>query len=105
MSQPILHIFEQAIPHDNAFLVGNRAGLEKLAELIHRALDGSPAGGLFTTNDEENYCPIVTLMPDDLIDQIPLPYSMEGFGSGQKKLIPDIVSREEYRRIRDEVLR
>lgn len=61
----LLHVHAQEFWHDNAYLIGNRAGLEKLRRAIDEALtDGTDFRDL-TTADGEGYKLVVMMDNSD----------------------------------------
>lgn len=71
-----LHIFAQHSWHDEARIIGTRAGLEYLAAAVAKALkyrEGTSA--TVFTNDGEGYNVEVACV-DDVGDDVPTPYTM-----------------------------
>ena len=74
---PILHIYEQPSNHMDAFIFGNRLGLQELRDAIDRALskeiDETPAE-VFQSDGEFYYC-FVRLASSNWMRLAPNPYS------------------------------
>lgn len=74
-----LHIYAQAIWHDEAYIAGTREYLEMLRMTIDRALaDGSGHGQMQAfTSDGEGYTMHVVLTTEEQADAMPVPYTDE----------------------------
>lgn len=91
-----LHVYSPLIWHDDAFILGNRKGLEALRDRIDRALEhgaSMDATGGFFQNDGEGYTVSVLRIDDDLIDRIPCSYTDD--------CARDDGSHEVWREVRD----
>lgn len=79
MSAESLHLYAQLHWHDEAYIVGNRAGLEALRDAIARALneqDGRAQADVFT-NDGEGYMAMVACVSDETMGRMRVPYTDE----------------------------
>lgn len=76
-SDPIVHIFGQFSWHDNACIVGTRAGLEKLRNAIDQALSNNrpECTGTVFADDGEGYN--IIIKPEKEWSDIPTPYTWE----------------------------
>lgn len=76
-SAAILHIHSQEMPHDEVLIVGNRAGLQALANAVAEALqpeDEATAEGYVFAGDGEGYRVVVHLGRGQDIQESPPPY-------------------------------
>lgn len=72
---PLCHLYGQGMWHDNAYIVANRIGLEKLREAIDMALNNGEFRMSSSTSDDEGYSLFVSCVPDNFDwDSIELPY-------------------------------
>lgn len=72
---PQVHLYGQPSWHEDAFVVGNRAGLEMLRRAIDDALrTGAQEAEVFAT-DGEGYGIKVVELADAILDEMPLPYT------------------------------
>lgn len=72
----LLHIFAQPNNHDEAFIVGNRLGLERLRDALNAALEqrGAHSADVFT-NDGEGYSAVVVFGEIEQMNALTLPYT------------------------------
>lgn len=65
MNDPTLHIYQPASHHDDAYIFGNREGLEALKRQIEAALAGQPTDEeVFFQADGEGYSVVVRSASD-----------------------------------------
>lgn len=73
-----LHLFGQIIWHDDAYIVGDRAGIEMLRDALTAALDDpqgvSMCADVFT-NDGEGYGVSIHVLPAGEMDRLAVPYT------------------------------
>ena len=69
----LLHILAQACEHDEAIIVGNRAGLSKLLDAIVSAMNGTPAAADVFCDDGEGYKALVVCRDD--LEDVPFGYA------------------------------
>ncbi|RJX18213.1 MAG: hypothetical protein C4570_07170 [Ammonifex sp.] len=62
----ILHVHAQLVPHDEAFIVGNREGLLALRKAIDAALEGGRGEAEAFVSDGEGFSAYVILQEGDL---------------------------------------
>lgn len=89
----LLHIYAQDSWHQPATIVGNRAALEHLVSVLHRALEMMPAQELsFDTfvNDGESYeCRVICVEHPDTWAQIATPYTdPDAQGTNEGRVYP-----------------
>lgn len=77
----LLHIYAQDSWHQEATIVGNRAALERLVAVLHRALEMDAGIELSTevfANDGEGYeCRVIRLENETQWDELATPYTDE----------------------------
>ena len=82
---PVLHIYPTKWPHEELVIVGNKAGLARLAQAVSfQEVQGADCA------DGEYYDIIVIETSKEVLDQLPLPYTDEAFG----QLLPDSEQRQ-----------
>lgn len=90
-----LHIYGQKDWHDEAIIVGNRQGLEKLKQLIELALEKGDGTHHFWSNDLESYDVYVSCQDDETIETLTVPYSEASFASKSNAVEPfDVVAEK-----------
>ncbi len=90
---PQVHIYGQPSWHDNAHVIGNRAGLEALRDAINDALrTGAQQAEVYAT-DGEGYGIKVVELADAILDEMPLPYTDPEAREMVTKPWPDVVRR------------
>lgn len=75
---PTVHVYPAESQHGEAYIVGNRAGLEKLWNAITEALNSDEseiATADVYAKDGEGYDLIVVEACDAIMDETPLPYT------------------------------
>jgi len=74
---PILHLYSPPCYHDEAFVSGNREGLELLKAEIERALNGAKPGtdALYFNSDGEGGYIVVEMFEQSEAINLALPYS------------------------------
>jgi hypothetical protein len=73
---PLCHLYGQGMWHDNAYVVANRIGLEKLREAIDIALNNGEFRMSSSTSDNEGYDLFISCVPDNFDwDSIEMPYN------------------------------
>lgn len=77
---PLLHVYAQSSPHDPAFLVGNRVGLETLLAAVKAALDPEHVtdASVFSS-DGEGYGAFIVRLPESQFDRLPPHYTDETY--------------------------
>lgn len=98
---PKVLIYPQPYWHQEAEVIGNRAGLEALRDAITRALgNGLDEAEVYCT-DGEGYGITVLELCDELLDEMPLPYTDDD-AKQQDRSWPQIVreSLSEWKRER-----
>lgn len=72
-----LHIYAQTQWHDEAYIVGNRAGLTALRDALTRLLDEAASTATLPayTNDGEGYDLTVRLADQRIFDALTVPYT------------------------------
>lgn len=88
-----LHIYAQAQWHDPAFIVGDRAALERLRDALQQALEKGYARPQAMTTDGEGYVVHVVCVSPEVMESTSLPYtdrSLVGLPDGERpyELIP-----------------
>lgn len=74
----ILHIFGQEAFHDDVYIVGNKSELEKLRNIIDKAIsDDYDSEDGFYVNDGEGYSIAVHKIDESEVDKIAVPYSAD----------------------------
>jgi hypothetical protein len=76
---PILHLYSPPCFHDEAFVAGNRQGLELLKAEIEKALEGAKPGAdtLYFNADGEGGYLVVEVFEQKEAENLALPYSGE----------------------------
>lgn len=74
---PKCHIYSQNSWHDEAYIVGNRTGLEKLRDAINLTLEKGNTKNDFWPKDLEGYDVMISCVEDEVLDELELPYSSE----------------------------
>lgn len=72
---PMVHLYGQPSWHDDARIIGNRAGLEALRDAIDKALRSGAEEAEVYACDMEGYGIKVVELSDTLMDEMPLPYT------------------------------
>lgn len=72
---PKCHIYSQDSWHGEAYIVGNRAGLEKLRDAINLTLEKGNTKNTFWPNDYESYHLFMACMSEDDFEGLKLPYN------------------------------
>lgn len=99
---PMVHLYGQPSWHDDAHIIGNRAGLEALRDAIDAALrSGAEEAEVYAT-DGEGYGIKVVELSDTLMDEMPLPYTdpeaREMFAKPWPKVVMDFMRQwDRYR--------
>jgi hypothetical protein len=76
MNVPILHIYQPASHHDDAYIFGNRDGLEALKRQIEAALAGQPSDEEdHFQNDGEGYSVVVRVASEAWVNLLPCAYT------------------------------
>ena len=71
-----LHIYAQDVWHDEAFIVGNREGLEALRDALNKALENPFSTARCFVNDGEGYaCYIAECKDEQKLDLLAVPYT------------------------------
>lgn len=78
---PVLHVHAASFWHDDAWIVGNREGLERLRTAIDRALAKGGAHADAFVNDGEGFHCFVAVESDADMDRLNVPYTDEIAGS------------------------
>lgn len=78
---PVLHLHAASFWHDDAWVVGNREGLERLRAAIDRALQKGGAHAAAFVNDGEGFHCFVAVESDSDMDRLNVPYTDEMAGS------------------------
>ena len=78
---PTLHVYGPRWWHDSATIIGDRAALERLRQLIDMALESSTAGSELMTQDGEGFHMRVICAPieHEYWNLLKLPYRDEGY--------------------------
>lgn len=95
-----LNIYPQAGPHQEAYIVGDRAALESLWKTIAKALgEGKESSSMEATpSDGECYPVLVICCEDDgWWSDLTLPYASKVFGDGRSPFF--LLTRERYREL------
>jgi hypothetical protein len=75
----ILHLYAQPFPHEEARIVGTRAGLEKLQKVLNQALSSTkdhPGATTETfTSDGEGYLVYIQMLSEKEMEELRLPYT------------------------------
>ncbi|WP_203362987.1 hypothetical protein [Bacillus sp. REN10] len=74
---PKCHIYSQDSWHDEAYIVGNKEGLEKLRDAINLTLEKGNTKNGFWPKDLEAYDVFIACVEDEVLDDLELPYSQE----------------------------
>jgi hypothetical protein len=72
---PQLHVYAQTTWHDDAFVVGNRQGLEALRAAIDAALSGGAGQAQPFVNDGEGFDAHVLLASEEDMAKLAVPYT------------------------------
>lgn len=72
---PKCHIYSQDSWHGEAYIVGNRAGLEKLRNALNATLEKGNTKNTFWPNDDESYDLFMACMNEDDFESLKLPYT------------------------------
>lgn len=93
----MLHIYAQAMWHDQAFIVGSKAALEALGKAIARAIESGKSSAQSHTADGEGYVVMVAVHEaNDLAE----PYTDREFmGKDDGKSPCDLFTGDEYRKL------
>ncbi len=71
-----LHIYGQAFQHEPVEIGGSHSALRDLADAIYRALaNGDCQSDVFYVNDGEGYLVHITVVPEERLSQLRVPYS------------------------------
>lgn len=99
---PVVNVYPQRSPHDDAFIVGNKEGLVALRSAIDEALNDP--GGLGTklsyVADGEGFVILVKRVDTwDSLDGVALPYFGEEYSNGSPSATGpfDVIGKEAYR--------
>ena len=76
-STPVVHLHAASFWHDDAWIVGNREGLEQLRAAIDRALDKGGTHASAFVNDGEGFTCFVALESDADMNRLNVPYTDE----------------------------
>lgn len=102
----ILHVYGQAIWHDDLTVVGNRAGLESLRAAIDKALRDKAGIAGAMQNDGEGYWITVAVAEAEELDRLPMAYEDElatggvepdPFPPGVEKKLHDLHAKDRVR--------
>ncbi|GEK32483.1 hypothetical protein [Kurthia sibirica] len=74
---PKCHIYSQDSWHDEAYIIGNKKGLEKLRDAINLTLEKGNTKNDFWPKDLEGYDVLIACVEDEVLDDLALPYSPE----------------------------
>lgn len=96
---PAIHIYPQYSWHADAWIVGNRVGLQALRDAINKALEtGKPKVCDAFPCDGEGYGILVAELKDDQIQELHLPYYEQSGWAGKGKHPYEIIGSASYRR-------
>ena len=71
-----LHIYGQRFQHEPVEISGSYAALREMADAIYKALIyGAYESETFYVNDGEGYTIAITVVPEDDLNQLRVPYS------------------------------
>lgn len=82
-----LHVFAQQQWHDEAYIIGNRRALENLRTTIDQALATGHSTVVAFTNDGEGYDAHVTLLSDEQVNKLAVPYTDEFAREGSESAL------------------
>lgn len=93
---PLLHIYSQKHPHDDALIISSRSGLLRLKEAIDNALENGEADCVVATSDLESYEIKVILNEEnwktEFWQRLQYPFSEDGIQDGETLSVDDIIS-------------
>src|SRR5690348_14978169 len=72
-----VHVYAQGAWHKEAYIAGNRSGLEKLRNALATALESGAADANVFVNDGEGYEICVRLVDDETANKLIVPYTEE----------------------------
>ncbi|WP_109150754.1 hypothetical protein [Azospirillum sp. TSO5] len=88
---PQVHLYGQPSWHEDAFVIGNRTGLEALRSAIDKALRSGADEALAFAIDGEGYGIKVIELRDAIMDEMPLPYTDPDAAEMTRRPWPDVV--------------
>lgn len=88
MGYPEIHLYGQEAWHDNAYIVATREGLEKLKELVDKAIAEAQSNHEVMTGDGEDYTlHVIQVHPKDM-EKLVTPYTSEYAQDNREKYRP-----------------
>lgn len=74
-----VHVYGQPTYHSEAYITGDRAGLEALRRAVDAALRDNISSATVSTNDGEGYSLVVVKLETEQMDVAELPYTDNGW--------------------------
>ncbi|RXH51250.1 hypothetical protein D6T70_12350 [Kurthia gibsonii] len=98
---PKCHIYAQNSWHDEAYIIGNRQGLEKLRDALTLTLEKGNTKNNFWPKDLEGYDVLIACVEDAEMNDLELPYSSEFYERLDDEKEAHTVFKKPYHTLKD----